>query len=153
MRKFFAAISAAVVLGGCAVGPAPTIFDDDPRTWGPTHQARLASLPLLGYGGVCDLTRRQLNDFGQSKAENMLEAELKRRGLTNRDIELITDREAIYGTGMTFTGLSCALRREPRTNKAFYGGVGHRWQADTGFGYVYLEGNGTDRGMRVTSWN
>jgi uncharacterized protein (AIM24 family) len=54
---------------------------------------------------------------------------------------------------MTFNGLSCALRFEPRTNKAFYSGIGHRWQAITGEGFVYLEGNGTPEGMRIKSWN
>jgi hypothetical protein len=151
MRRFFVVFTMLLV---AACGPpAPTIFDDDPRAWGATHQDRIRSLPLLGYGGVCDLTRRQVNLLGQTSAEIMLRAELKRRGLIERDIEIITDKISIYGTGMTLTGLSCALRFEPETNKAFYSGIGHRWQAVTGEGYVYLEGDGTERGMRVTSWN
>jgi hypothetical protein len=83
----------------------------------------------------------------------MLVAELRNRGLTGRDVEIISNPKATYGTQMTFNGLSCALRFEPRTNKAFYSGIGHRWQAITGQGFVYLEGNGTPEGMRIKSWN
>ncbi len=146
------ALSLAIMtLGACA--SAPTIFDADPRQWGDEHQTRIQSLPLLGYSGVCDLARRQANAAGKSPAEKMLLAELRRRGLTGRDIELIGDPKHIYGTGMSFHGLSCALARVPPTNRAFYPGIGHQWQAITGEGYVYLVGDGTPEGMRVRSWN
>ena len=151
MRRFLAVFTMLLV---AACGPpALTIFDGDSKAWGATQQDGLRSLPLLGRGGVCDLTRRQVNLLGQISSEIMLRAELKKRGLIKRDIEIIADRESIYGTGMTFSGLSCALGFEPETNKAFYSGIGHRWQAVTGEGYVYLEGDGTERGMRVRSWN
>jgi hypothetical protein len=150
--KWVFAVFAMLLVAACAP-PAPTIFDDDPGAWGAKHQDRIRSLPLLGHGGVCDLTRRKVNALGQTSAERMLRAELKRRGLIRRDIEIITDIKSIYGTGMTFTGLSCALLFEPKTNKAFYSGIGHRWQAVTRAGYVYLEGDGTKPGMRVRSWN
>ena len=146
-----ALIGAMLAIIGCA--PAPTMFDDDPRQWGAAHQERIRSLPLLGNGGVCDLARGQANALGQSPAQKMLVAELRNRGLTGRDVEIISNPKATYGTQMTFNGLSCALRSEPRTNKAFYSGIGHRWQAITGQGFVYLEGNGTPEGMRIKSWN
>ena len=32
-------------------------------------------------------------------------------------------------------------------------GIGHQWQMQLGSSYVYLEGDGTPTGMRVTGWN
>jgi hypothetical protein len=151
LLKVATTIGAMLAITACT--PAPTIFDDDPRQWGAVHQQRIDSLPLLGRNGVCDYARRQANANGLSNAQAMLIAELRRRGLTSRDIEIINSGRHIYGTGMSFNGLSCALRFQPKTNKAFYSGVGHRWQAVTGEGYVYLEGDGTPEGMRIRSWN
>jgi len=151
--KTTASIGAMLAILACAPTPARTIFDDDSRQWGATHQERIKSLPLLGNGGVCDLARKQANELVQSSAETVIISELRRRGLTRRDVELIGSIKNIYGTEMTFNGLSCALGFTPKTNKAFYSGIGHRWQAITGEGYVYLEGNGTPEGMRIKSWN
>lgn len=73
------------------------------------------------------------------------------RGLTKRDVELVLGGS--YGTGMTFNGLKCLVGYEPPVNASFYPGIGHQWQAVLGDEYVYLEGDGTAGGMRVTSWN
>jgi len=118
-----ALIGAMLAIIGCA--PAPTMFDDDPRQWGAAHQERIRSLPLLGNGGVCDLARGQANALGQSPAQKMLVAELRNRGLTGRDVEIISNPKATYGTQMTFNGLSCALRLSLGLIKSFYSGIGH----------------------------
>lgn len=54
---------------------------------------------------------------------------------------------------MSYIGLVCAIGHDMQVNKAFYPSVGHRWQAITGEGYVYLEGDGTPEGMKITAWN
>lgn len=74
-------------------------------------------------------------------------------GLKSRDIELLRRRNQSFGTNQSFLGLVCSLGYEPPVNKSFYQGVGHRWQAVLGSQYVYLEGDGSPSGMRVTGWN
>jgi hypothetical protein len=75
-------------------------------------------------------------------------------GMSSRDIELIRPRDQMYGTRQTFAGLTCSLGYIPEVNKSFYRGIGHRWQVVLpGYNFVYLEGDGTATGMRVTGWN
>lgn len=120
----------------------------------------------LGPGGLCQAAAQvqgkhqvQLalgNEFAYFTAEDraVLEPEFRRRGFSRRDIEILLDPDHLYGTGMSFRGLSCALGYEPSVNDAFYPGAGHQWQAALpGYRFVYLEGNGTKAGMRVTAWN
>ena len=78
---------------------------------------------------------------------------LREKGLTRRDVEITRDKSVDFGTGQTPKGLFCSLGYEPNVNKSFLGGK-HRWQAVLNDGdYVYLEGDGTIEGMRVTGWN
>lgn len=83
-----------------------------------------------------------------------LEKRLRGAGLTSRDFELLRNGGQSFGTGQTYVGLVCSLGYEPNVNKAFYPGIGNQWQVVTQYQtYIYLQGDGTERGMRVTSWN
>jgi hypothetical protein len=73
--------------------------------------------------------------------------------MTARDVELIRARDTMFGTGQSWNGLFCSLGYVPEVNKSFYQGSGHRWQAILPSQYVYLEGNGTPSGMKITAWN
>jgi len=83
-----------------------------------------------------------------------MERVLKERWkLSARDIELLRKRNHSFGTGQSFVGLVCSMGRNLEVNKSFYQGIGHQWQAVLSSQYVYLRGDGTPTGMRVTSWN
>jgi hypothetical protein len=143
----------ALVLAGCI--PAGTTFGfltrKAPSQFSPQELAYFNGMPNLGAFGYCDIIAKQYASY--SKADMaIVRAELTRRGFTKRDADLIL--EGNYGTGQTFKGMTCSLGYSPQVNTAFYPGVGHRWQAVTaGRSYIYLEGNGTPEGMRVTAWN
>lgn len=74
-------------------------------------------------------------------------------GLNPRDLEILTDAATVYGTGMSFAGLECAAGANLAKHTAFYPGTGHQWQVRFGTDFVYLRGDGTDRGMKVYAWN
>ena len=80
---------------------------------------------------------------------------LRKRGFSKRDADLISDQGIIYGTQMTFRGLKCTTAGNLAiVNKAFYPYIGHEWQVEVGeFEFVYLRGDGTEKGMRVFAWN
>lgn len=147
----------ALVLAGCAVTPDRFSVVNRPSDWTAETRQAFVSLPTMGYRGVCDIARQVGYAYASpavfAKDRAILGAELKRRGMTARDRELILDPDVTYGTGMTYRGLECAAGGTLSPNTAYYAGVGHRWQVPFGSGFVYLEGNGTPEGMRVTAWN
>lgn len=144
MRIVFAAAVFAV-LGACSYDPPPP--PKPPSTMNADEIKVFRSMPLPS------LCRRMKNSTVR-KADNPFYAEvMRRRGLNARDVEIILDRKADFGTGMTFAGLECSAAMRLRANKSFYQGLGHRWQVPFGGSFIYLEGNGTPEGMRVTSWN
>ena len=92
----------------------------------------------------------KLNDKNDKRA---IKASLGNKGLIARDIDLIFDPKADYGTGMSYKGVRCQGGRV--VNKSYYPGLGHTWQMtfNDSYDYVYLEGNGKERNMRAKSWN
>ena len=151
MKKICLAIVAAASLGACAP-QGTSYFFLDRKTPSQFTPEELVFFENQFYMTYCQqiLAKRAIYTMAD---RSIASAGLKNRGMSSREIEIILDPTLAYGTGMTFKGLSCSLGYEPQTNRSFYQGVGHRWQAVTGNGYVYLEGDGTERGMRVTSWN
>lgn len=90
-----------------------------------------------------------------SKDEKIAYDMLRKRGFSMRDAELIAEKGEFYGTRMTYQGLVCSTGTPTQVNKSFYQYSGHQWQVVLGeySDFVYLEGDGTEAGMRVTSWN
>lgn len=82
-------------------------------------------------------------------------ATLRKRGFTKRDAELISKKGQFWGTGMTFAGLRCSSGSITKINKSFHQYSGHHWQVVMGdhSEFVYLQGDGTETGMKVTGWN
>ena len=144
-------ILAALAVAGCA----GAMNVQAPSTWTAEQRILVQDLPDLGPMGFCALAARAKSTPATFSTTDRaaVTAELRRRGYSGRDLELLTDPAANFGTGMTFRGLSCAIGYEPRINDAFYPGIGHQWQAVTPGSYVYLEGDGTKAGMRVKAWN
>ena len=95
--------------------------------------------------------------LADENTRDYLAKQFRKRGLNRRDIDVLFDTNSDFGTGMSFNGLSCSIRYGRVINRAFYPGIGHQWQYETGSGgatqYVYLQGNGEPSGMIVTSWN
>ena len=113
------------------------------------------AMPLLADGSLGPNLCRQIHDseYRRTAADiPIYTAALRQRGLSARDADLIlTDQ---VGTGESFLALQCSEGPNMGVNRSFYSGVGHQWQAVTQkFGYVYLSGDGTVLGMRVTGWN
>jgi len=78
---------------------------------------------------------------------------LRQRGMTSRDLEIIRQDDADFGTGQSYQGLICSIGNFRAVNKSFIAGR-HSWQVVTFTNnYIYLEGNGTPETMRVTGWN
>mgnify|MGYP005988705875 CR=1 FL=1 len=131
-----------------------------PSEWTPAdHQAFSATaagskLPTLmafcrnyrsGRAGAEALTPTDFENY---------EAIFTGAGMSARDIGLLRSRDQSFGTRQTFLGLSCSLGRIPEVNKSFYQGIGHNWQAiASDYRYIYLKGDGSLTGMRVTGWN
>lgn len=132
-----------------------------PTTWTEEDDAHYATMlrviPRAGFSDFCNNYRRGRAGGEALTQEDYADYEKLFRawGMSSRDVELLRKRDKFYGTGQTYLGLKCSIGREPRLNKSFYQGVGHRWQAVLGeySEFVYLEGDGTDTGMRVTGWN
>ena len=82
-----------------------------------------------------------------------IKTSLGNHGLIARDIDLIFDPKADYGTGMGYKEVRCQGGRV--VNKSYYPGLGLTWQMtfNDSDDYVYFEGNGKERNMRVKSWN
>ena len=119
--------------------------------------ATLEGLPLLAgmegrSYGVCN--HFAINRDGMTSADLAIYRKVfSQSSLTSRDIELMESDS--WGTGQSLLGLTCVLGYLPQINRAFYLGVGHQWQVVTNNNrsFIYLQGDGTETGMRVTSWN
>lgn len=116
--------------------------------------ATFERLPLLADGvnpSICNHLER--NRYRMTAADAVVYGKAMRaKGLPKRDTDLVLANK--IGTQESFIGLLCMSNAVPPINKAFYPGVGHRWQmVMPAYGYVYLEGDGTPKGMRVTAWN
>ncbi len=124
-----------------------------PSQFTPEEQAIFEAMPTQGFKGYCWNVVRMSASYSAADRGGVKPI-LKKRGMSSRDIEIILDPSTAYATGMTFRGFTCKLGYEPEVNKAFYSGAGHQWQVVLpGYSYVYLEGDGTEGGMRITSWN
>jgi hypothetical protein len=149
----------SLIMCGCTATDYPDLFlvTTQPTEWSEYARSSLSKKGILeicsAYNRGGSMTGGNLHPYSVADFK-IIEVELKRRGLTGRDIELLRSRRQTYGTGQTYTGLICSLVYEPQINQAYYPGIGNQWQAVLyGGDYVYLEGDGTPRGMHVTSWN
>lgn len=164
--RVFCAIAIAVTVSACG-GPQPE-FQEMQRLMTTKPSEWAAS----GFDGTYAAHRMAIcnryNDGHRAEASNPLrripmdaadraamERALTQAGLSSRDIELMRTGRMAYGTGQSFLGLSCSFGFVPRVNTSFYQGTGHQWQAviPEARRYIYLRGDGTPEGMRVTSWN
>jgi len=159
--KLINAAALAVTVAACEPSPQFQAFSAvagrPPSAWSPDE---MRAVPTAG---LCDFSRRGAYATSAAPAVRTaytrddligLEAEMRRRGLRARDIEILRLRNRSYGTGQSFDGLVCSIGYTPKVNEAFYSGIGHRWQAILeGGDYVYLEGDGTPSRMLVTGWN
>ena len=151
MRTKIMALSAFTFLTACVSGTSLFFLDNKtPSTFTPEERAFFDKLPTYDINGYCVTVKNKLASYTAADRK-IVAAGMHARGLTKRDVELVMDGS--YGTGMTFNGLKCLVGYEPPVNASFYPGIGHQWQAVLGDEYVYLEGDGTVGGMRVTSWN
>jgi hypothetical protein len=154
MLRTACALVAAATVAACGP-PPPNAFTRDapPAQWTAEQRQVAVDTHPFGWYGICVIAQ---DNFGPklTEADKRVVAEiLHRKGYTARDVELITDGSVVYGTGMTYRGLECAGGGRLFPNRAFYPGTGHQWQVPFGSGFVYLEGDGTPEGMRVTAWN
>lgn len=159
MRK----ISALIVLALWGCGPAPDWqkpFAKNPAAWGPeeTAQARKditgTACALYLRGTWADAAHPLTSKTLTREDIAALEKVMRGSGISSRDMEVIRLRNQSYGIGQSFLGLSCSLAMALPVNDAFYQGVGHQWQVPLiDGGFVYLEGDGTPTGMKVTGWN
>lgn len=166
MRHFILMTGLVTFLTGCMGTVSPNDrsslwINKRPTTWTENDDANYATMlrviPRAGFSDFCNNYRSGRAGGEALTQEDYADYEKLFRawGMSSRDIELLQKRNQSYGTGQTYLGLKCSIASEPRVNKSFYQGIGHRWQAVLG-GYsefVYLEGDGTETGMRVTGWN
>jgi hypothetical protein len=148
-------VIAAIALTGCGNPDLGRIMFQTPSGFDEEQRQTFETLPLLSQGselGVCSHIRINRAQTTQADRE-VYRAALNKRGLSRRDAEIVTSTSADFGTGMTYAGLECSADGRLATNKAFYTGLGHRWQVRFGNSFVYLEGDGTPSGMIVTAWN
>lgn len=152
-------LAAALFLAACATSDPirATILDEQPSAFSAEKRAAVAKdLNLICYiyrnGHFAPQPKRVRTPYTAADFKT-LEAMMRKHGLSNRDIELIRQRDMSFGTGQSWKGLTCSLGRVPRVNKAFYPGIGHQWQAVLGSQYVYLRGDGSETGMKVKAWN
>jgi len=141
---------ASISSTGMYVAKPPTIWSDNETMLAQSPANLIALCNAYRRGGW--LSGGRLQAYTQEDL-NVLTPILRQQGLSGRDIELLNSRSQAFGTGQTFLGLACSAGYFPQVNKSFHQGVGHRWQAVMGSQYVYLEGDGTNRGMKVTGWN
>ena len=124
-----------------------------PSEWS-AEQMQVISESLTGQ--ICFSYNRGTAGTGAYSQEDfrILEQELRRRGFSARDIELLQRRGRAFGTGQSWAALQCSVPGVQIVNRSFYPGLGHTWQARTPGGqFVYLRGDGNERNMRVHSWN
>lgn len=141
MIKYVFAFSTVALVAAC--GPQYNFYEK-PSAWTPETRAEFAQ---QRPASKCAILLNATKAAGADRAS--IFSEISKLGLNRRDLEILKDPEHIYGTGMSYRGLECAAGGKLNPNKSFYQGVGHRWQVPFGSGFVYLEGNGTERGMRV----
>ena len=165
MRRLTLLVALSVGLAGCVEIPPGTGFgpplNKRPMDWSEEDDTRYGAMlrenPRAGFAAFCANYRQGSAGGERLRQEDYQDYEqvFNAWGMTARDIELIRAREQMFGTDQTFLGLTCSLGYTPRVNKSFYQGIGHRWQAVLGDSsrFIYLEGNGTEAGMRVTAWN
>jgi hypothetical protein len=158
--KTLAVMLALVSLAaGCEQPAGGNLSLNRPVEWSSEQRASLSEVPFVE---LCRMYREGRARSGVYTADDLrlLEGELRLRGLSLRDIDLIRNRSGTIGTGQSWQGLSCS---QPGTmgrsadvriiNRSFYPGVGHTWQVRAYRTYVYLRGDGTEKNMRVHSWN
>lgn len=147
MIRHALAIVAFLALTACGPGFDLNLYET-PAAWTPKARAYFAQQsPATKCAILLNSTKAAAADLDH------IFSEIRKLGLNRRDIEILRDQEHVYGTGMSYRGLECAGGGKLYPNKAFYSGLGHRWQVPFGSGFVYLEGDGTEAGMRVTAWN
>ncbi len=153
-----AACLAAFCVSGTSAGPNDRAMIKAPSEWSPEERASFTgttgfiSLCIIyqkgGYAPGVDLVPLTGADF------EIIEVELRKRGLSDFDVAILRQRKGNQlVVGQSFAGLVCEIRRTLKLNKSFSVGVGHRWQAVLPDRFVYLSGDGTSSGMRVTGWN
>lgn len=163
MTKEISVVAAAMLLLAGCVGPND-YFIKPFEQMSPEEVSRLQSLPTLGsFSNITSfcLFVRVKNEQDMTKGANdFILSELRRRGgFTRRDIEILADPSAGIGTGMSLNGLKCSFGPSVRVINTSFNGQNHNWQVRLldGYGYTfsfaYMEGNGTEAGMRVRSWN
>ena len=141
---------ASIPTSGMYVAKPPAIWTDNEVSLARQPENLIGLCSAYNRGGW--LSGGRLQPFTQADL-NILAPLLRQHGLSARDMELLASRSRQFGTGQSFVGLVCSLGYRPSVNKSFYQGVGHRWQAVLPRQFVYLEGDGSDRNMRVTGWN
>lgn len=147
-------VAAMTALVACN-DPAGTSVAKPPSKMDASELDVFNSLPLLSAGyadSICAHWKR-LTRYRTSADTPFYFKAMRSRDLTSRDVEIITDPQADFGTQMTFRGLECSAGGSLSANRSFYQGLGHQWQVKFGSNFIYLEGDGTPEGMRVTSWN
>lgn len=152
------AIIGLLAISACGSTPDSFIYLSPPSSWAGEQREIALSFPT---NRLCRLykTGSYNNHLGQNREiytssdYAIIGEELRQRGLSRRDLEIIRDSNADFGTQQTFAGLICSLGAIERVNRSFIAGR-HRWQVVTfGGSFIYLEGDGTEAGMRVTGWN
>ena len=118
-----------------------------PSSWSTSARKKFRS---MDWDDQCKYVMN-LEYSGDFKSAGVLKQNLGSSGIIRRDVDIIVDPEARFGTGMSYYGVQCAGGRI--VNTSYYPGLGHTWQMKLGGSYLYLEGNGRDSSMRVRSWN
>jgi hypothetical protein len=152
--KHIAMIAVLTSLTAC-ITSNPELFETPPSLWTENEFAVAQSAPN-SFEDLCRIYREGTNGFRQlSDADRKaLNVALKRKGLNNRDLEMLNDPDYQFATGQSYLGLKCKHSwRVSVINEAFYQGTGHQWQAELDGSYIYLRGNNTDTGMIVYAWN
>lgn len=153
MRHIFLVLTCGFLVACVAPEPIETFRNIPPQSWSEKERLAFQSAPTFelctlyqgGFAGGAPLSQA---DFA------IYERELRRRGMTARDIELLQRRSQTFGTGQSWQSLQCSVPSVRIVNRSFYPGLGHTWQTRTSGGqFIYLQGDGTEANMRVRSWN
>lgn len=125
-----------------------SLTNTPPSQWSSAQQDLFAKYS----GEQCYITKKWAKNKNPSD-KNAIIRSTGNSGLIRRDIEIIFDSPGSFGTGMSYKGVVCIGGYI--VNKSYYPGLGHTWQM-TGkqwTNYLYLDGDGRERNMRVKSWN
>lgn len=125
-----------------------SLLNTPPSQWSSVQQKLFAKYT----GEQCQITKKWAKKKSSSDKSAII-GSAGTSGLIKRDIELIFDAPGSFGTGMSYKGVVCIGGYI--VNKSYYPGLGHTWQM-TGkqwTNYLYLDGDGKERNMRVKSWN